>query len=471
MRILPVIFSGGAGTRLWPMSRASHPKQLQPLLGQESLLQQTAMRLPTGGEVLPPVIICNVEQRFLVAEQLREIGITPSLIVLEPVGRSTAPALAIPAIWGKDMDDLILVAMPSDHSITDTKAFQASVRAAAEAALTGKLMTLGIAPTKPHTGFGYIEKGEPLGAEGRAFHVTSFREKPDEETAKNYLASGQYLWNAGVFIFRANHFMDELDRLQPKMSEACREAYARGRKDLDFFVLDADAFARSPSLSIDYAVLEKSSEVGVVPASFDWSDVGGWEALWDIGAKTPDGNVCLGDVVTIDVKDSYLRSDGRLIAVLGLKDIVVVETPDALLVAQKSRVEEVKDIVAKLNKANRTESQTHQRVWRPWGFYEQLDEGERFQVKRIMVKPGAKLSLQMHHHRAEHWIVVSGTARVTCGDSVKLLAPNESTYIPLGEKHQLENPGMKPLHLIEVQSGDYLGEDDIVRLKDDYGRA
>jgi mannose-1-phosphate guanylyltransferase/mannose-6-phosphate isomerase len=465
VKILPVILSGGSGTRLWPMSRAGYPKQLQNLHGKGTLLQQTTGRLNNA-----PVIICNIEQRFIIAEQMRETGISPSLIILEPVGRSTAPALAIPALWVKDKDT-VMVVMPSDHYIADPKAFEASVRKAATLAEQGRLMTLGIRPTKPHTGFGYIEKGAAINGVEGAFDVKTFKEKPDEATAKRYVESGDFFWNSGIFVFRADTYLSELEKHQPAIVSACREALTKSKPDLDFLRLDEKAFSKAPNLSIDYAIMEDAKNIGVVAAGFCWSDVGGWEALWELGEKDDNKNAIVGEAMLKDVSGSYIRSEGRLISVIGLKDIVVVDTPDALLVADKKAVDDVKEIVERLKKSARSESNLHRRVYRPWGYYEQLDRGTRFQVKQIMVKPGGKLSLQMHHHRSEHWVIVSGTGRVTCGESISLLGPNESVYIPLGEKHKLENPGKMPLYLVEVQSGDYLGEDDIVRIEDVYGRA
>ncbi len=471
MKILPVIFSGGSGTRLWPISRSDYPKQLQRLVGNTSLLQQTAQRLSAESDVMAPIIVCGENQRFLVAEQLREVNIKPTQIILEPVPRSTAPALAIPALWAKAPSDTVLVAMPADHFIADSDAFNKAIRQAARLAMLGKLMTLGVKPTSAHTGFGYIEQGAALPEDGQAFKAKTFKEKPDATTAKGYLEAGNFLWNAGIFVFRADLYLKELELLQPKIVAACRKAIELSKTDLDFLRLDKESFETSPSLSVDYAVMEKSTNVGVLPVSFWWSDIGGWPALWEIGDKDARQNVIKGDVISKDTSGSYVQGDRRLVATIGLTDMIVVDTADALLVATKNRADEVKDIVAHIKKNGRSECKEHLEVWRPWGSYERLNDGPRFQVKKITVKPEAKLSLQKHHHRAEHWVVVSGTAKVQIGEETKLLGPDESVYIPLGTVHRLENPGRVPLHLIEVQSGDYLGEDDIVRLEDIYSRA
>lgn len=470
MQILPVILSGGAGTRLWPLSRSEFPKQLQALIGNISLLQQTAQRLPSRATILPPIVVCGESQRFLVAEQLRENNTPPTLIVLEPAPRSTAPALAIPALWVKDPLNTLLVAMPADHFIADSEAFQEAILKAAEEAERGTLMTLGVKPTRPHTGFGYIEQGPPLPGTSGAFVAKQFKEKPDEETAKTYVNAGTFLWNAGIFVFRADCYLTALSRFHPEIVTACKEALETSKNDLDFLRLGKEGFEKSPDISIDYAVMEKADNIGVLPVSFDWSDVGGWPALWQIGDKDAAGNVAIGDVLLKETTDSYIRADKRLVTTIGIQNMVVVDTSNALLVASMDKVDEVKAIVAQIKKDGRPEYKEHLRVWRPWGCYEQLNAGPRFQVKKITVKPGGKLSLQKHHHRAEHWIVVSGTAKVQREDDFQVLGPDESIYIPLGTRHRLENPGKVPLDLIEVQSGDYLGEDDIVRFDDIYSR-
>ncbi|NBO19842.1 MAG: mannose-1-phosphate guanylyltransferase/mannose-6-phosphate isomerase, partial [Proteobacteria bacterium] len=385
-------------------------------------------------------------------------------------GRSTAPALAVAALSVAEPDKTVLVAMPADHHIGDIPAFQAAITEAARHAMSGRLMTLGIRPDKAHTGYGYIEMGATLPGSATAYELARFKEKPDQVTAETYLQTGKFLWNAGIFVVRADRYLAELEQAQPLIMAACRKAYKLAKQDLDFLRLDADAFAASPDLSIDYAIMEQVQGAGVLPVSCGWSDIGNWPALWQLGDKDEHGNVTCGDVMLQDVTNSYIRGDSRLVAVLGLDNIIVAETADALLVADMSRAEDVKSIVNRLNTAQRNEAHSHERVYRPWGYYETLNFGERFQVKLIMVKPEGKLSLQMHHHRAEHWIVVSGTAKVTVGNETRLVSANETAYIPLGVAHRLENPGKVPLQLIEVQSGDYLGEDDIVRFEDIYRR-
>jgi len=469
-----VILSGGSGTRLWPLSRELYPKQLLPLVGDETMLQDTARRL-RGLSDAGPIVVCNEHHRFMVAEQLRQIGVAPAAIVLEPQGRNTAPAVAVAALSvlaaaksarGDAAEPLLLV-MPADHLLKDVPAFHAAVRAGLAAARDGKLVTFGVVPTKPETGYGYIRRG--AGA-GPAYPIAEFVEKPDAARAARYVAAGDYLWNSGMFLFGARRYLDELKRLAPDMLAACEAALAGAKHDLDFTRLDAAAFARCPSDSIDYAVMEKTADSVVVPLDAGWSDVGSWSALHESLASEVTANVTRGDVITEDSTGCYLYSTQRLVATVGLKDHVVVETKDAVLVAPKDRVQDVKNLVARLKRLGRSEPALHREVFRPWGSYDSVDAGTRFQVKRLTVKPGATLSLQMHHHRAEHWIVVSGTARITCDDKVFLLSENESTFIPVGAKHRIENPGKVPLHIIEVQSGSYLGEDDIVRFEDRYGR-
>ena len=477
--LIPVILSGGSGTRLWPLSREHYPKQFLPLVGEASMLQDTVQRL-AGLAAGAPIVVCSEHHRFLVAEQLRQIGTTPGAIVLEPVGRNTAPAVAIGALLalqaaatdsgaahGRDASDPVLLIMPADHLVSDVPAFHAAVRQGLGAARAGKLVTFGVVPTAPETGYGYIHRG--AGA-GPAYPVAQFVEKPNATRAAEYLASGEYLWNSGMFMFRAQRYLEELGRFAPAMLTECRAALAGAESDLDFTRLAAEPFARCPSDSIDYAVMEKTRDAVVVPLTAGWSDVGSWSALHESLAPDAAGNVTRGDVITEDSSGCYLYSTQRLVATVGLKDHVVVETKDAVLVAPRSRVQDVKSLVARLKAAGRSETAQHREVYRPWGSYDSIDNGHRFQVKRLTVKPGATLSLQMHHHRAEHWIVVSGTARVTCEDKVFLLAENESTYIPIGARHRIENPGKVPLHIVEVQSGTYLGEDDIVRYEDSYGR-
>jgi mannose-1-phosphate guanylyltransferase/mannose-6-phosphate isomerase len=467
--MIPVILSGGSGTRLWPLSREAYPKQFLPLVGEDTMLQATWRRVAPLASAAP-IVVANEEHRFMVAEQLRQIDCTPSAILLEPVGRNTAPAIAVAALqaMAEGADPLLLV-LPSDHVIADAPAFQAAVRRAEPAASQGRLVTFGIVPSGPETGYGYIRAGAAL-ADG-VHAVAQFVEKPDEATARSYVASGEYAWNSGMFLFRASVFLAELARQQPAMLAACRAALEGASRDADFVRLDKAAFAACPSDSIDYAVMEHTDAAAVLPIDVGWNDLGSWSALWEVAEQDGNGNAHHGDVLAQDCRNTLAWGDGRLLALLGLENVVVVDTADAVLVAHKDRVQDVKGIVGKLKAEGRSEPTSHRKVYRPWGSYDSIDVGGRFQVKRITVKPGASLSLQMHHHRAEHWIIVSGTGRITRGEEVFTLAENQSTYIPLGVKHRLENPGRLPLELIEVQSGSYLGEDDIVRFEDVYGRG
>jgi len=463
--VQPVILSGGSGTRLWPMSRALYPKQLLPLVSARSMLQETAMRCGEPG-FAPPLVICNQEHRFIIAEQMRDIGVTPASIVLEPAGRNTAPAAAVAALAQQDPAAVLLV-LPADHAIADVAAFRDAVAAAARLAREGWLVTFGVTPTRAETGYGYIKRGKPL---AQGFAVERFVEKPDAATAEGYLRSGDYAWNSGIFVFRADRYLAELGRRHAAMVEQCDAALKRGQRDLDFLRLDQAAFAACSADSIDYAVMEHTDKAAVIPVSMGWSDVGAWNALWDITAKDADGNVLIGDVLNQGSRNCYVRAEKTLIATVGLEDTIVVETTDAVLVASRARAAEVKQLVERLASSNRPERLTHARVYRPWGWYQTIEAGERFQVKQLLVKPGQALSLQMHHHRAEHWVVVTGTASVTVAERDMLLSENESVYIPIGARHRLSNPGKLPLRLIEVQSGTYLGEDDIVRFEDRYGR-
>lgn len=479
--IFPVILSGGSGTRLWPLSRENQPKQLLALGGPRTMLQETALRLNGfAGEADgcgPIIVVCNAEHRFMAAEQLRAAGVTDARIVLEPVGRNTAPALALAALAARaDGADPILLVMPADHVVTDRPAFQAAVAAGLPAARAGALVTFGIVPSRPETGYGYIRTG--LRRDDGALKIAAFVEKPNLEKTEAYVASGEYLWNSGLFMMRASVWLKALAELNPAMFAASRAAFEAAKQDLDFIRIDAEAFAACPSDSIDYAVMEKLAdrpELGiegvVVPMSAGWSDVGAWDALWEVMDKDESGNACHGDTVLEGCANSLIYGGDRLVAGVGLNNVIVVETPDAVLVADKSRTQDVKAIVSRLKADGRSLAQNHRKIYRPWGWYDSIDCGERFQVKHIVVNPGAKLSLQMHHHRAEHWIVVKGTAEVTNGEKVFLLSENESTYIPLGHVHRLANPGKLPLEMIEVQSGSYLGEDDIKRFEDTYGRT
>jgi mannose-1-phosphate guanylyltransferase/mannose-6-phosphate isomerase len=467
-----VILSGGSGSRLWPMSRRLLPKQFLPLVSSRTMIQDTVLRLREVGGARAPIVVSNDEHRFFVAEQMREIGVRPEVQILEPVGRNTAPAIAVVALHAQSLDpDVCLLVLPSDHVIRDVPAFHAAIRAALPLAAKGSLVTFGITPRGPVTGYGYIERGDPISGTSQCFGVARFVEKPNLETAQRYVSSGRFFWNSGMFVFRPKRFLEELQSFRPEILAAARSAWEGGKRDLDFLRLDAAAFTACPSDSIDYAVMERTSASAMVQADIGWSDVGSWTALWEIAEKDAGENVVRGDVDLRDTSRCYVRAENRMVAALGVRDLVIVETDDAVLVADKARAQEVKEVVERLDRQARTEHISHRRVYRPWGYYESIDAGERFQVKRIMVNPGQALSLQMHHHRAEHWVVVSGTAKVTRGDEVKLLPENESTYIPIGTTHRLENPGKTPLFLIEVQSGGYLGEDDIVRFEDRYKRG
>jgi mannose-1-phosphate guanylyltransferase/mannose-1-phosphate guanylyltransferase/mannose-6-phosphate isomerase len=470
-KLHPVVLCGGSGTRLWPMSRRLLPKQFLPLVTERSLLQDTVARVGMLDGAAAPLVLSNSEHRFLVAEQLAELGVAPAAQILEPVGRNTAPAVAVAALHlaATDPEGVMLV-LPSDHAIGNVAAFHGAVRVAERAARQGLLVTFGVPPDHAATGYGYIERGAPLPGEDAAFRILRFVEKPDAATAAEYLRSGRFLWNSGMFVFTARRFVEEIQRLRPDILAGARAALERAKRDLDFVRLDPEAFTACPAQSIDYAVMEKTGAGAVVRGDFGWSDVGAWSALWDIGAKDAQGNVVRGDVALHDTSGSYVRADSRLVYLLGVKDLLVVETADAVLVGERSRAQEVKELVESLDRGKRSEHLSHRRVYRPWGYYESIDAGERFQVKRLMVKPGHALSLQRHRQRAEHWIVVSGVARVTRDEQVFDVQENQSTFIPLGARHRLENAGPAPLFLIEVQSGSYLGEDDIERFDDRYGR-
>jgi mannose-1-phosphate guanylyltransferase/mannose-6-phosphate isomerase len=469
--IIPVILSGGSGTRLWPVSRESFPKQLWPLVSERTLLQETALRA-CGEGFAPPIVVCNQEHRFLIAEQLRAAGIAAPRILLEPVGRNSAPAIAAAAVLvAEDDPDAVLWLLAADHAITDTTALQASLASATVAARAGRIVTFGMRPTAPETGYGYISLGAALDEAPGAYAVARFIEKPDAVQAARLVGDGQHLWNSGMFVFTARTLLEELASHAPAVVHAVRRAVAERQSDLDFIRLGVAAFTASPAISLDYAVAERTRRAAVVPADIGWSDVGSWGALWELGRKDSDGNVAVGDVLLEGARNCYVRSDGMLAAVVGLQDAVVVVTEDAVLAMHRDQAQDVKTVVSRLKAAGRHEAVAHNRLYRPWGFFETLIQGERFQVKRIVVAPGRKLSLQKHFHRAEHWVVVNGSALVTRDDATLLVRENESVYLPLGCVHRLENPGKIPLALIEVQSGAYLGEDDIVRLDDLYNRT
>ena len=466
--LFPVILSGGVGSRLWPVSREGRPKQFLPLGGTHSMLQETSQRLD-GLEAAPPIVVCNEAHRFLVAEQLREINSAATALILEPAGRNTAPAIALAAIKALDSDpDAILLVLPADHHIGVPSAFVTAVQHGLAAANDGYLITFGVVPSAPETGYGYIRGGAELSP--GVLELAEFVEKPDATTAGGYLDAGNFYWNSGMFLLRAQSYLDAVLQYQPEMHRQCCAAMASASRDLDFLRPDKDSFLACPSDSIDYAVMEHTERGGIVPLDCGWSDIGAWSALWEVGTPDTSGNVVEGDVLTHETTNSYVRSESRLVTTTGVDNLVVVETADAILVADRRNVQGVKDIVSTLKKADRSEATVHQRVFRPWGSYESLVVAEGFQVKRIIVQPGQTLSLQKHFHRAEHWIVVKGTAEVTRGEDVFSLAEDQSTYIPLGTVHRLANPGKIPLELIEVQSGSYLGEDDIVRFEDVYGR-
>lgn len=476
--IYPVILSGGSGTRLWPLSRAALPKQLLPLVSDRSMLQETLLRLAgLPGVSDTPMVVCGHDHRFLVAEQMQEIGVAHPAIMLEPIGRNTAPAVAVAALALLEQDvDATMIVLPADHLIADTAAFHLAIGRAAQAAEAGYLVTFGIQPDAPETGYGYIRRGEGLEQQGDAelknvWRVGAFVEKPDAATAQTYVQSGEYFWNSGMFVFKAARYLQELEKFRPDILAAARAAWQQRVNDLDFCRLATEAFKACPSESIDYAVMEKTDAAAVIPVDIGWNDIGSWSSLWQTATGRDNaGNSVRGDVLLEQVSNSYVRAESRMVAAIGLTDVVIIETQDAVLVAHKDQAQQVKKIVERMQADARGEHITHTRVFRPWGWYEQRDAGARFQVKRIMLKPGAKISLQSHQHRSEHWVVVSGTATVTRGEEVLTLNENQSTYIPAGMVHRLANDADQPLHIIEIQSGSYLGEDDIVRLEDIYKR-
>jgi mannose-1-phosphate guanylyltransferase/mannose-6-phosphate isomerase len=465
--MVPVILSGGSGTRLWPYSRSAYPKQFLPLVSERTMLQETVLRF---NESDTPIVVCNEEHRFMVAEQLRSIDVQANSIILEPVGRNTAPAIELAALRVLQKEDQLLIVLPADHIIPDLDAFLAAVSTAESAAMQGDLVTFGVVPTYAETGYGYLKAGDARVGSSEVFSVDQFLEKPNVKNASKYIECGDYFWNSGMFLFKASRYIEELQKHAPEMVAACRAALELATDDLDFVRVDKSSFEACPSDSIDYAVMEKTDRAVMVPLDAGWNDVGSWASLWSASEKDENGNSIKGDVIAEDTTDCYIQGESKLIATVGLESVVVVQTDDTILVATKDKVHNVKQIVERLKQMDRPETMFHRKVFRPWGYYDSIDYGERFQVKRLMVKPGAKLSVQMHHHRAEHWVVVSGTAEVRNGDNIMMLNENESTYIPIGVTHSLANPGTLPLEIIEVQSGSYLGEDDIVRFEDVYGR-
>ncbi len=472
--LVPVILCGGTGTRLWPLSRASYPKQYWALAGsgEETLLQQTHQRLEGLAGLAPPLLICNEDHRFIVAEQMRQIGVDPAAILLEPVGRNTAPAVAVAALKATARgEDPLLLVLAADHVMRDAEAFRRTVEAGMAAAEAGQLVTFGIVPTAPETGYGYIEAAQALAGAGAPVPIARFVEKPDRAMAEQFLATGRFTWNSGMFLFKASAILAELERLAPEVVSACRSALEHDAADLDFLRLEREAFAGCPNVAIDVAVMERTDRGAVLPLEAGWSDVGSWSALWETADQDSDGNVLRGRVISEGSRNCYLRSEHRLVVGLGVEDLVVVETDDVVLVAHRDRAQDVKSVVGQLEAAGARESKAHRKIYRPWGSYDGVTEGGRWQVKKIVVNPGASLSLQMHHHRAEHWIVVAGTALVEKNGVEELVGENQSTYIPLGCRHRLTNPGKIPVEMIEVQSGPYLGEDDIVRFEDRYGRS
>ncbi len=472
-RIVPVILSGGSGTRLWPLSRSMRPKQFINLVGDTSLFQKTLERLRDIPGISPPVVVCNNEHRFMVAEQMQELGIDQEAIILEPVGRNTAPAIVAAAAYLASRpgdEQALMLVLPADHLIHDTEAFVVAIGRAVDTALSGQLVTFGIQPNRAATGYGYIRANGAESADG-ARAVDAFVEKPDRDTAEGYLADGNYFWNSGMFLFSPETCLDEIERLSPELRQHVGDALQSASVDLDFLRLDQSAYARCENISVDYAVMERSDRVSMVPLEAGWSDIGSWTSLWESGDRDDEGNVTHGDVCLENVSDSYVHSENKLVTALGVTGLIIVETHDGLLVAAREHDQDIGRIVARLREAGRPEVELHRKAFRPWGNYDCLDNGHRFQVKRIMVKPGECTSMQKHLHRAEHWIVVSGTAEVTIGDETLVLPENEAAYIPLGERHRLRNPGKVPLEIIEVQSGSYLGEDDIQRFDDEYGRS